>query len=147
MKTQTPGPTKYTRGGKTVTSALAFTAMIGIWSGIGHLEAKDEQVQAAQPVAELPPAFTVRQPPVAPLATLAPIPTLALSFSTDGLTTPLSEETVELIIPVMPALSQIPTMAPLPSLPERPAPPPSSSSSTSSSGGNSSSSSSKSGGS
>jgi hypothetical protein len=143
MKQQTVGPTKFSRGAKTATTALTVTSVIGLWNLIGHMEAGAQVAVAAAPAE--PPVVTLNLPVIQPLPTPAPIPTLRAHLTDFQLDPAALDATIDLVLPSMPALAPLPTLAPLPALPQMPAPPPPSNSGGGGGGGGGSSKSKKSG--
>ncbi len=124
----------FTRSAKVGVTMLSFTALLGVWNGIGHREASSANAQEPEPnLAVLAPTASM-WPTIVPLPTFQPIPTLmplnpifednsageAPGQQTEA-AMPLNNN---VIVPALPALNPLPTLAPLPAMPAMPEPPP-----------------------
>ena len=66
----------FTRSAKVGVTMLSFTALLGVWNGIGHREASSANAQEPEPnLAVLAPTASM-WPTIVPLPTFQPIPTL-----------------------------------------------------------------------
>ena len=142
-----PGKKRFSNRIKAVTSTLAVASFFGIWNGVGHFEARSANVVVPAPdaVGQFPfnqmtasttgaleqPLAATPWPPVAPRATSAPIPTLALPVSIEQVAadaqaasrqssrSPINVAAINL--PAIPSLAALPALDPLPALPSMPA--------------------------
>lgn len=135
MATKRRKPTKFTTTGKITLTAVSVIGFIGGWNAIARLE--NQQAQASEatlsPLPVLTPAAAIPAAPtpwptVSPLAALPPIPTLAPQFSTTDVQTGsqavagASPANRVQMAPLQ--LAPLPTLAPLPAVPQAPPPPP-----------------------
>ena len=138
-------PTKFTGRAKTLATAATFTALLGGWNLIGHLEVSKANAasQPSAPSAQIDTGLakaaatatstatatvqplvlpTIRPLTIAPLATLPPLSDLL----TQAITQQLAPEgaPLQLSVPAAVGVAALPTLAPLPSLPPMPSLPP-----------------------
>jgi hypothetical protein len=119
-------PIKFTAAGKMTLTAVSLIGFIGGWNVIARLENQPAQAAPANPVPAPiitpTPAGVTAWPTISPLPAVPPIPTLALS-SSDAARAP--EVNVGQVLELAPVdLAPLPTLAPLPDLPQAPPPPP-----------------------
>ena len=118
------GPATYTWGAKTVTSALAITSAIGLWNGIGHLEAGRAAQQIAYAAQVQGVVSEAVAAPAVPLLQIPPIPTLTVDLSgVDAALAQGVDQGVQIVLPSSPAAVVPPALEALPALPDVPSQP------------------------
>lgn len=125
-------PAKFTGGAKVTITALSLLGFVSGWNLIARVEAGEAQAgePAATPLPGPPPVTSLSDtlptpwPTIAPLPELAPIPTLVPTLTTNGAITNQAQPALDTLDLAPVQLSPLPTMAPLPPMPEAPPPPP-----------------------
>ncbi len=126
-------PAKFTGSAKITITALSMLGFVGGWNMIARIEASEAQagepamapLPSAQPVTAQAEALPLPTPwpTIAPLPQLAPIPTLVPTLTAAGEVAVQVQPVANIELAPM-QLAPLPTMAPLPPIPEAPPPPP-----------------------
>ena len=124
-------PSKFTGSARVTLAAVSLIGFVGSWNLIAHVENRQAQANEPPPtpVPTIAPVVIAPAPTpwptIAPLADLQPVPTLR--SVTNSAIDSVSETAVNPVISLDIAPIQIaplPTMAPLPAIPDMPPPPP-----------------------
>lgn len=125
-------PAKFTGGAKITITALSLFGFVSGWNLIARMETSEAQaggptatpLPSPQPVTLRDDIVPTPWPTIAPLPQLKPIPTLVPTLTTSGAITVQTQPAVNNLDLTPVQLAPLPTMAPLPPMPETPPPPP-----------------------
>lgn len=117
------GPASFTWSAKTITSAMAITSVIGLWNGIGHMEAGRIALQVASAEQQARVSESTVALAVPPLQ-IPPLPALSIDLSSvDAAMAQGARADVQPVMPAAAIAAVPPALDPLPSLPDLPSRP------------------------